>query len=131
MSSGETAFRRIQAAARSAAIRNEINAPTQEYLIRHTLESFLYRLTQTSHHGDFVLKGGVLLAAYGVRRPTRDADSNAVSADVTAEHLVRVVHDIAAIEPTTDSCSSSTRSARRRSASMPTTRHFAYASPHR
>ncbi len=77
MSSGETAFRRIQAAARSAAIRNEINAPTQEYLIRHTLESFLHRLTQTSHHEDFVLKGGVLLAAYGVRRRTRDADSNA------------------------------------------------------
>jgi hypothetical protein len=98
MSSGEAVFRRIQAAARSAAAKNETTAPTQEYLIRHTLESFLHRLTQTSHHGGFVLKGGVLLAAYGVRRPTRDADSNAVNSDVTAEHLVKVVHDIAAIE---------------------------------
>lgn len=97
MSSGETAFRRIQAAARSAAAKTGTNAPTHEYLIRHALESFLHRLTQTSHHGDFVLKGGVLLAAYGVRRPTRDADSNAVSADVTAEHLAKVVRDIAEV----------------------------------
>ena len=98
MSSGEAAFRKIQAAARSAAAKSGANAPTQEYLIRHTLESFLYRLTQTSHRGDFVLKGGVLLAAYGVRRATRDADSNAVSADVTAEHLARVVRDIAEVD---------------------------------
>lgn len=90
MSSGEATFRRIQAAARSAAAKNETKVPTQEYLVRHALESFLHRLTQTSHDGDFVLKGGVLLAAYRVRRPTRDADSNAVSADVTAEHLADV-----------------------------------------
>lgn len=98
MSAGDAVFRQVQAAARSMAARGGSNAPTQEYLIRHTLESFLDRLTRTSHRGDFVLKGGVLLAAYGARRPTRDADSNAVSADVTAEHLVQVVRDIAAIE---------------------------------
>ena len=63
MSSGEAAFRRIQADARSAAAKSGANAPTQEYLIRHTLESFLHRLTQPSHRADFVLKGGVLLAA--------------------------------------------------------------------
>jgi hypothetical protein len=98
MTAGEAVFRQIQAAARSTAAKRGSNAPTQEYLIRHTLESFLDRLARSSHHGDFVLKGGVLLAAYGARRPTRDADSNAVSADVTAEHLVQVVRDIAAIE---------------------------------
>lgn len=97
MTTGGAAFREIQAAARSTAAKSGGNAPTQEYLIRHTLESFLDRLTRTTHHGQFVLKGGVLLAAYGARRPTRDADSNAISADVTAEHLVRVVRDIAAI----------------------------------
>ncbi len=90
MTTGGAAFREIQAAARSTAAKSGGNAPTQEYLIRHTLESFLDRLTRTTHHGQFVLKGGVLLAAYGARRPTRDADSNAISADVTAEHLVRV-----------------------------------------
>ncbi|MBU3749431.1 MAG: nucleotidyl transferase AbiEii/AbiGii toxin family protein [Mycobacterium sp.] len=98
MTAGDAVFRQIQAAARSMAARGGSNAPTREYLIRHTLESFLDRLTRTSHRGDFVLKGGVLLAAYGARRPTRDADSNAVSADVNAEHLAQVVRDIAAIE---------------------------------
>jgi hypothetical protein len=111
MTTGEAAFREIQAAARSTAAKSGSNAPTQEYLIRHTLESFLDRLARTSHHGHFVLKGGVLLAAYGTRRPTRDADCNAVSTEVTAEHLVRVVHDIAAIDATTGWCSTSTRSA--------------------
>lgn len=54
--------------ARSAAANTGTGAPTQEYLIRHTLESFLDRLTRTAHAEDFVLKGGILLAAYGVRQ---------------------------------------------------------------
>lgn len=94
MTSGDAVFRQIQAVARSAAAAS---TPTQEYLIRHTLESFLDRLTRTPHTDDFVLKGGILLAAYGVRRPTKDTDANAVAADVTAEHLAQVVRDIAAI----------------------------------
>ncbi|RFZ11830.1 hypothetical protein VIMS_03258 [Mycobacterium marinum] len=94
MSSGDAVFRRIQSVARSAAAKSGTGAPTQEYLIQHTLESFLDRLTRTSHAGNFVLKGGVLLAAYGVRRPTKDADANALHADVTAEHLTQVVQDI-------------------------------------
>lgn len=98
MSAGEEIFRRIQSVARAAAAQSGTGAPTQEYLIRHTLESFLDRLTRTSHADDFVLKGGVLLAAYGARRPTKDTDSNAIRADVTAEHLAEVVRDIAAID---------------------------------
>ncbi|ACC42009.1 conserved hypothetical protein [Mycobacterium marinum M] len=98
MSAGDAVFRRIQSLARSAAAKDGTGAPTQEYLIRHTLESFLDRLARSSHAGDFVLKGGVLLAAYGVRRPTKDADANAVHADVTAEHLAHVVRDIAVID---------------------------------
>ena len=97
MTSGDAVFRQIQAAARSATAKSGAGAPTQEYLIRHTLESFLDRLASTSHAGDFVLKGGILLAAYGVRRPTMDTDANAVAADVTAEHLAEVVRDIAAV----------------------------------
>jgi hypothetical protein len=98
VSSGDEVFRRIQSVARSTAAKSGTSAPTQEFLIRHTLESFLDRLTRTSHAGDFVLKGGILLAAYGVRRPTKDTDSNAISTDVTAEHLAQVVRDIAAID---------------------------------
>ncbi len=99
MTTGDEVFRRIQSAARSAAAKSGMRgAPTQEFLIRHTLESFLDRLARTSHAEGFVLKGGILLAAYGVRRPTKDADANAVAADVTADHLISVVHDIAATE---------------------------------
>jgi hypothetical protein len=98
VSSGEAVFRRIQSLARSTAAKSGIGTPTQEYLVRHTLESFLDRLTRTSHAGHFVLKGGILLAAYGVRRPTKDADANAVSVDVTAEHLADVLRAIAAID---------------------------------
>jgi len=97
VSRGDEVFRHIQGTARSAAAQSRTGAPTQEYLIRHLLESFLARLTQTPHADGFVLKGGILLAAYGVRRPTKDADANAISADVDAEHLVQVVRDIAAV----------------------------------
>ncbi len=98
MSVDDEVFRRLQSAARSAAAKTETGAPTQEYLIRHMLESFLDRLTRTAHAEDFVLKGGILLAAYGVRRPTKDADANAIGAHITADHLIAVVHDIASVE---------------------------------
>ncbi|CAM3471826.1 nucleotidyl transferase AbiEii/AbiGii toxin family protein [Occultella aeris] len=98
MSAGSETFRRIQAAARSNAAKTGGASPTQEYLIRHSLESFLDRLARTEHAEGFILKGGILLAAYGVRRPTKDADANAVGADVTAAHVASVVHDIAAVE---------------------------------
>lgn len=98
MSVSDEVFRRLQSAARSAAARSAAGAPTQEYLIRHSLESFLDRLTRTAHAEDFVLKGGILLGAYGVRRPTKDADANAVGADVAADHLIAVVRDVAAVE---------------------------------
>lgn len=98
MSVGDEVFRRIQSAARSAGANTGKGTPTQEYLIRHALETFLGRLIRTGHAEDFVLKGGILLAAYGVRRPTKDVDANAVGTDVTTDHLIAVVHDIAAIE---------------------------------
>lgn len=98
MSSDGGVFRQIQALARATPAKSGTGAPTQECLIRHTLESFLDRLTRTSHARDFIFKGGILLAAYGVRRPTKDIDANAIAADITAEHLAEVVRDIAAID---------------------------------
>lgn len=97
MTRGEEVFKALQAKARSTASRTGRPAPTQEYLVRHLLESFLDRLSRTEHGQDFVLKGGVLLAAYGVRRPTKDADANAISADVTPEHLRDVVTRLAEV----------------------------------
>lgn len=97
MSNGEEIFRRLQTTARSVSAKTGVATPTQEYLNRHLIESFLERLTRTVHGTDFVLKGGILLAAYGVRRPTKDADSNAISVDVTAEQLRAVIGDVARV----------------------------------
>lgn len=100
MTVGEETFRKLQATARSTAAKSGAATPTQEYLTRHLLESFVDRLSRTDHREDFVLKGGILLAAYGARRPTKDADTNAISAEVTAENLHSVVRDIAVLDIT-------------------------------
>lgn len=42
--------------------------------ILYALERFLRRLAASNDRDHFVLKGGVLLAAFDARRPTRDAD---------------------------------------------------------
>lgn len=95
---GEDAFKRIQGLARSNATRTGRGAPTQEYLIRHALESLLDRLSRSQYVDSFVLKGGILLAAYDVRRATRDADVNAISADVTPAHMTGVMQNLAEME---------------------------------
>lgn len=48
--------------------------PAQEYLQLYVLEGFLARLSASPFAARLVLKGGVLLAAYDVRRPTADVD---------------------------------------------------------
>jgi hypothetical protein len=47
---------------------------TQELLILYVLERWLARLAASPSADIFVLKGGMLLAALGARRPTADAD---------------------------------------------------------
>ena len=65
MTRGEEVFTILQSKARSTASRTGVPAPTQEYLVRHLLESFLDRLIRSEHGDDFVLKGGILLAVLG------------------------------------------------------------------
>ncbi|MFD0203953.1 MULTISPECIES: nucleotidyl transferase AbiEii/AbiGii toxin family protein [Saccharothrix] len=48
--------------------------PTEELLVLYVLERWLARLAESPHTAKFVLKGGMLLAALGARRPTSDAD---------------------------------------------------------
>lgn len=48
---------------------------TQELLTMYVVERWLARLGRSSYVNDFVLKGGMLLAAFGNRRPTVDADA--------------------------------------------------------
>lgn len=91
-------YDRLQAQARRAGAATGKQPPTAEYVTRHVLESFLHRLTLTEHADDFVLKGGILLAVYSARRPTKDVDMNAVSSDVTVESLADVFAVIAAVD---------------------------------
>jgi predicted nucleotidyltransferase component of viral defense system len=52
------------------------NRPFEEILVLYGLERFLYRLSQSAHKDQFILKGGLLI--YGMElseaRPTRDID---------------------------------------------------------
>jgi len=98
MTRADEIFREIQKRARAESRRTGKPTPTAEYLTRHGLESFLARLQQTEHADDFILKGGILIGVYGVRRPTKDVDAEAVSASVTPEHIEQVVRDVAAVE---------------------------------
>lgn len=49
----------------------------QELQTLYVLEALLARLAESEHRDDFVLKGGVLLAAFAVRRSTKDIDLQA------------------------------------------------------
>lgn len=65
-----------------------------ELFTLYVLESFLARLAGSEYAGDFVLKGGVLMAAFAVRRPTRDIDLAAIkiSNDVSnVEDRIRAI----------------------------------------
>jgi len=68
-----------------------------EYLALYALESFLDRLGRSVHSSDFVLKGGVLMAAFAARRPTRDIDLQATGMANDIAGVETVVAAIAAI----------------------------------
>jgi Nucleotidyl transferase AbiEii toxin, Type IV TA system len=71
--------------------------PTDELIQLYALEGFLDRLARSAHADRFVLKGGVLLAALDARRPTRDIDLAAHGVENSAEHVLLLVREIAAI----------------------------------
>jgi len=68
------------------AMAKQSGRASDEYLRLYALEGFLVRLAASASSQDFVLKGGVLLAAYQLRRPTADIDFAAlrISNDVGA-----------------------------------------------
>jgi predicted nucleotidyltransferase component of viral defense system len=71
--------------------------PTDELIQLYALEGFLDRLARSAHADRFVLKGGVLLAALDARRPTRDIDLAAHGLQNSAEHVLLLIREIAAI----------------------------------
>ena len=71
--------------------------PTDEFLQLYALEGFLDRLGGSPHAEHFVLKGGVLLAAYDARRPTRDIDLAGLDVANDLDNLLRTINEIIAI----------------------------------
>jgi predicted nucleotidyltransferase component of viral defense system len=68
---------------------------TAEYLRLYALEGFLLRLAHSPHRNSFILKGGVLLAAYGLRRPTTDIDGAALQTSNGVEDIRQFVTAVA------------------------------------
>lgn len=70
--------------------------PVDELLQLYVLESFLARLAESRFSAQLVLKGGVLLAAFGERRPTRDVDLQAQALDNDAQNIRTIICEVAA-----------------------------------
>jgi hypothetical protein len=68
---------------------------TQELLTLYVVERWLARLSASPHADKFVIKGGMLLAAYEARRPTADLDALARSIANDQDVIVGLVSDIA------------------------------------
>jgi hypothetical protein len=71
---------------------------TDELLQLFALEAFVARLALSDLAKDLVLKGGVLLAAYEMRRPTRDVDLSAHNHSNSVDATVATVRDIVGYE---------------------------------
>lgn len=68
---------------------------TQELLTLYVVERWLARLSVTPHAHKFVIKGGMLLAAYDARRPTADLDALARSIPSEPAIIAAVVSEVA------------------------------------
>lgn len=89
---GHSQYGKLQHAAR------ETGRNTQELLVIYAMEGFLERLALSAHRDNLVLKGGMLLARFDARRPTRDIDIHAESLSNDPATIAEVVADILRIE---------------------------------
>lgn len=86
------AYLALQALARGS------DTPTDELLTRFVLERFLYRLARSAHRERLVLKGGMLLEVFDVRRATRDIDFLGRSIANDTEIIGALIGEIASTE---------------------------------
>ncbi len=68
---------------------------TAEILQLYVLERFVARVVSSASSDRLILKGGVLMAAFGQRRPTRDVDLLALDVDNDPETVGQLVREIA------------------------------------
>jgi len=77
-------------------LARQTRADVQQVQTLYVLEALLARLAVSGHRDDFVLKGGVLLAVFAARRPTKDIDLQATGlendADVVAARFGEIAH---------------------------------------
>lgn len=73
------------------------NRLVEELFAFHVLDGFLARLAVSGERDRFVLKGGVLLAAFALRRPTRDVDLMAEDLDNDVGNVLSVVRSVTQI----------------------------------
>lgn len=71
------------------------NRPTDELHQIYALEGFLARLVESPYADRLILKGGVLLAALDVRRPTRDVDFHGQHLSNDVDQVLAMVKVIA------------------------------------
>lgn len=71
--------------------------PTAELLQLYVLESFLRRIVLSPYRDRLVLKGGMLLAAFQLRRPTRDLDVLALRVDNDPTAVQTLIRDITSV----------------------------------
>lgn len=69
----------------------------QELYTFHALDGFLARLAASPERDHVVLKGGALLAAFDLRRPTRDIDLQAHDLANDAQTVLAMVRSVAAL----------------------------------
>lgn len=79
------------------ALAKKDGRTSAEYLRLYALEGFLARLANSPHADSLVLKGGVLLAAYDLRRPTADVDLAATALPNDIERIGQLVASIAQV----------------------------------
>lgn len=72
--------------------------PTDELFQLYLLERFLARLAHSAFDGQLVLKGGMLLAAYQLRRPTQDIDVQALQVSGDVETIRSIVRQVCAVD---------------------------------
>lgn len=71
---------------------------TQELLTLYALEGLLARLAASDHREQLVVKGGMLLAAFAQRRPTRDLDLHAQQLESDVDTVRDLIAEVAALD---------------------------------
>lgn len=79
-------------------LARQTGGDVQELQTLYVLEALLARLAVSAYRDDFVLKGGVLLAAFALRRPTKDIDLQAAGIANDVDEVAGRVREIAALE---------------------------------